>query len=135
MGASNNKDGIHFECLTPILNVSDMQQSLGYYTTQLGFEIAWEWGEPTGFACVKRGNVEIFMCCDAQGGGPNWMSIFVDDVDALYEQYKTSGAIVRQPPTNFPWGVREMNIEDPDGHRLRIGSESSAPSDDIPLTE
>ena len=46
-----------------------------------------------------------------------WMFIFVENVDALYEEYQASGAITRQKPTNIPWGVREMNIEDLDGQR------------------
>ena len=46
-----------------------------------------------------------------------WMFIFVENVDALYEEYQASGTIIRQKPTNFSWGVREMNIEDLDGHR------------------
>ena len=124
-----------FECVTPILNVSDMQRSLRYYRDVLGFSIAWEWGEPTGFACVTRDQVEIFMCEQAQGVGCSWMSVFVADVDALHQQYLDSGAIIRQPPTTFPWGVREMNIEDPDGHRLRIGSESTAQPGSIALAE
>ena len=33
------------------------------------------------------------------------------------------GAIIREPPTDYPWGVREMNVEDLDGHRLRIGGD------------
>jgi uncharacterized glyoxalase superfamily protein PhnB len=51
------------------------------------------------------------------------MSIFVQDIDALYEDYKRSGAIIREPPTDYPWGVREMNVEDLDGHRLRVGGD------------
>ena len=51
------------------------------------------------------------------------MSIFVQDIDALYEDYKRRGTIIREPPTDFPWGVREMNVEDPDGHRLRVGGD------------
>ncbi len=124
-----------FDCVTPILNVSDMQQSLRYYRDVLGFSVAWEWGEPTGFACVKRGNVELFFCHQGQGVGSCWLSIFVADIDELHKEYLASGAIIRQPPTNFPWGVREMNIEDPDGHRLRIGSESNAESDNQALVE
>lgn len=131
MATSPNK----FDCITPILNVSDMQRSLRYYSDVMGFNIEWQWGEPTGFACVRRDKVEIFLCENAQGGGQSWMSIFVEDVDALYEQYKEAGATIRQPPTNFPWGVREMNVEDPDGHRFRVGSESSAPADNVPLAE
>ena len=59
-----------------------------------------------------------------------WMSIFMDDVDALHEEYKKSGALIRQPPTNMPWGTREMNIQDPDGHRLRMGSDATGPADE-----
>jgi len=112
-----------------------MRESLDYYSKVLGFDIQWEWGEPTGFACVKRDTVELFMCEQAQGQGPTWLSIFIEDVDSLYEEYQQSGALVRQAPTNFPWGVREMNIEDPNGHRLRIGSESSGLVDNVPLAE
>jgi len=133
--ANVKKTNNSFECITPILNVSDMGKSLDYYVKALGFSIAWQWGEPTGFACVKRGDVEIFMCEGAQGSGACWMSIFVEDVDSLHEDYQASGANIIQPPTNFPWGVREMNIEDPDGHRFRIGSESTGETDNLALPE
>src|SRR5882757_2041379 len=71
------------------------------------------------FGCVTRGKVDIFFCEGAQGPPGMWMSICVDDVDALHEEYKSSGAVIRQPPTNIPWSVREMNVRDPDGHRFR----------------
>ncbi len=58
------------------------------------------------------------------------MSIFVDDVDALYQEYQRSGAIIRQPPTNMPWGTREMNVQDPDSHRFRMGSDATGPADE-----
>ncbi|WP_299409805.1 VOC family protein [Acaryochloris sp. IP29b_bin.148] len=63
------------------------------------------------------------------------MSIFVDDVNALYEIYKDRAINIRQVPTNFAWGIREMNIADPDGHRLRIGTATDASSDGTPLCE
>ena len=76
-----------------------------------------------------RDTVRIFLSQNAQGAPGTWISIFVHDVDALYDDYVRRGAIIRQPPTNFPWGVREMNVEDIDGHRLRLGSEATGPSD------
>jgi len=33
--------------------------------------------------------------------------------------------MVRHPPTNYPWAL-EMQVEDPDGNVLRIGSEPKA---------
>jgi uncharacterized glyoxalase superfamily protein PhnB len=36
----------------------------------------------------------------------------VQDVDAPYETYKKEGAIIRTPPADYPWGVREKTVED-----------------------
>jgi uncharacterized glyoxalase superfamily protein PhnB len=47
----------------------------------------------------------------------------VDDIDARYENNKKSGAIIREPPADYPWGLREMTVEDLDGHRLRMGGD------------
>jgi uncharacterized glyoxalase superfamily protein PhnB len=46
----------------------------------------------------------------------------VEDVDALYEEYRQSGASILHPPEHFPW-AREMKVGDPDGHVLRLGSD------------
>jgi hypothetical protein len=118
-----------FECLIPILNVRCFSASINYYVDKLGFSKKWDWGDPPGFGCVTRGNVEIFLCQGAQGQPGMWMAIFTENVDLLYEEYQKSGAIIRLPPTNMPWGTREMNVEDLDGHRLRIGCDSAGPAD------
>ena len=124
-----------FECVTPILNVKNVPAAIEYYVDRLGFEKKWDWGTPPSFACVARDQVEIFLCEDGQGHSGTWLSIFLDDVDALYADYQRSGAIIRQPPVNLPWGTREMNVEDLDGHRLRMSSEATGPSDGTPLNE
>jgi hypothetical protein len=40
----------------------------------------------------------------------------------LIEELLANGARVRHPPTNYPWGSRELQVEDPDGNVLRLGS-------------
>ncbi|HMI58717.1 MAG TPA: hypothetical protein VK511_11740, partial [Gemmatimonadaceae bacterium] len=30
---------------------------------------------------------------------------------------------LRFPPTNYPWGSRECQVSDPDGHVLRFGAD------------
>lgn len=124
-----------FESAVPILNVKNVPTSVAYYVEKLGFRKEWEWGAPPDYACVRRDDVRIFLCQDGQGARGMWISVFVYDVDALYEDYKQRGALIRQAPTNFPWGIREMNVEDLDGHRFRMGSEASGPSDGVPLYE
>ncbi len=114
-----------FECVIPILNVKDFAASIDYYVHKLGFRKKWDWGEPSTFGCVTRGNVDIFLCEGAQGKPGMWLSLFINDVDALHEEYRNHGAVIRQPPANMPWGTREMNVEDLDGHRFRMGSHST----------
>jgi catechol 2,3-dioxygenase-like lactoylglutathione lyase family enzyme len=126
---------LRFDYAVPILNVKNVPASIAYYVEKLGFEKEWDWGEPAVFGCVRHDGVQIFLCEGAQGSPGTWISIFVRDVDALHAEYERHGAIIRQKPTNFPWGLKEMNVEDLDGHRLRMGSEATGPSDGVDLAE
>jgi uncharacterized glyoxalase superfamily protein PhnB len=130
-GADPKERGVNrFESAIPILNVANVPASIDYYVDTLGFDKEWDWGTPPTFASVRRDEVRIFMCQDGQGQPGTWMSIFVQDVDALYEDYRRRGAMIPEPPENFPWGVREMLVKDPDGHCLRIGSNATGEDDD-----
>jgi catechol 2,3-dioxygenase-like lactoylglutathione lyase family enzyme len=135
-GANPEERGVsRFLSSVPILNVRNVPASIDYYVHKLGFEKEWDWGAPPTFGCVWRDQVRIFLCEGGQGAPGTWISIFVQNVDALYEDYQRRGAIIRQAPANFPWGVREMNVQDLDGHRLRMGSDATGPSDEVDLAE
>jgi uncharacterized glyoxalase superfamily protein PhnB len=121
------------ERATPILRVADVEASIAYYRDRLGFETGFTWGEPPTFAGVRRDGVELFLCKEGQGNPGTWMSVWVDDVDALHDELLRRGAEIRQPPTTFDWGVREMNVGDPDGHRLRFSTATDAPPDGVDL--
>jgi hypothetical protein len=116
-----------FSGAVPILNVKNFAASMDYYVHKLGFEKEWDWGSPPNFGCVGRGEAQIFLCEGGQGQSGMWISIFLKDVDALHEEYKESGALILEPPKDYPWGSREMLVEDPDGHRLRMTGESKGP--------
>ena len=123
------------EYVTPILRVADVAASIGYYRERLGFETTFTWGDPPGFAGVQRDAVEVMFCREGQGNPGTWMSLWVDDVDALHEELRERGAEIRQPPTTMDWGVREMNVGDLDGHRLRFSTATDLPSDGVALRE
>ena len=129
---------MHARRLTPILNVSNIQDSFAWFE-KLGWTKAWDWGEPPTFGGVCSGDFEIFLCEGGQGGrgksdikmtfGPEgdecadkgvWMSIWVDDVDAIYQRCLSQGLEVTWPPTDMSWNVREMHVRHPDGHVFRI---------------
>jgi ankyrin repeat protein len=119
----------------PILNVRSVPASIAYYVDKLGFRKEWDWGAPATFGCVSRDGVKLFLCQGGQGAPGTWVSIFVQDVDLLFDEYRRRGATIRQEPTNFPWGIREMNVEDPDGHRLRLGSAATGVAEGAALSD
>jgi uncharacterized glyoxalase superfamily protein PhnB len=121
--------------VVPILNVKDVPATLEYYVDVLGFERPWGWGDPATFGGVRTaGDHEVMFCQDCQGQSGTWLSVWVDDVDALRARYAAAGVDIRQEPTTFPWGVREMNVADPDGHRIRFSMSTRDEPDGIPLT-
>ena len=117
----------HFENSAPILSVADMARSVRYYVDVLGFTNA-KWGNDD-FTCVSRDQAAIYLCRGGQGQPGTWVWIGVEDVAALHEEYKVSGAIIRHPPQNYDWAY-EMKVDDPDNHVLRFGSE---PRSDLPF--
>jgi catechol 2,3-dioxygenase-like lactoylglutathione lyase family enzyme len=116
---SSNKD---LGCPRPILWVGKLDDSIRYYRERLGFRFDWTDGDPPDFASVTRGDTQIFMCQRCQGHAGSWIWMSTPDVDALYDDFVARGAIIRARPENKPWGMREMQVADPDGNVLRIGS-------------
>jgi GNAT superfamily N-acetyltransferase/uncharacterized glyoxalase superfamily protein PhnB len=110
-----------FKHSVPILYSENVRRSLDYYTQVLGFGSKWEWDDPPTFGGVSKDLVEIFFCEKGQGHPGTWLSVMVDNVDEFYEKVKAKGALIRSVPENKDWGIREMLVEDPDGHILRFG--------------
>ncbi|WOK04719.1 ankyrin repeat domain-containing protein [Imperialibacter roseus] len=113
------------DSIVPILYATDVAESIRYFTEKLGFGDNWEWDSPPTFGGVNHGKTQIFFCKDGQGNKDTWMSIFIHDVDAYYESIKSKGAVILSPPQTMEWGVREMLVEAPDGHKLRFGTGTS----------
>jgi len=135
--------------VNPILNVSDIAATISWFA-KLGWTVGFEWHDdptdpssPVGFASVKSGSHEIFLCQGGQGGrgkGSNtatfaptgdetsdkgvWMSIWVDDLDAVHDRCVSEHLEITHPPTSHAWGAREMHVRHPDGHVFRISTNS-----------
>ncbi|HEX6553844.1 MAG TPA: VOC family protein [Ktedonobacteraceae bacterium] len=124
---------IHFTGGHPILNVKNVDVSLDYYCSKLGFKRDFSWpphcearGQtvPT-FAQVSRGNFSVMLAQEEQGGPAMWIYLdlaSLDDLAALYQEYLANAVKIAEPPTDQPWDMREMLVEDVDGHVLRIGA-------------
>ena len=112
---------MRFENIQPILSVKDMAVSRNFYVNVLGFKEA-DWGD-NNFTSMTRDNCGMYLCRGQQGNPGTWIWVGFDgDIFSLHEELKEKGVTIRQPPTNHPWAM-EMQIEDPDGHVLRLGTD------------
>jgi catechol 2,3-dioxygenase-like lactoylglutathione lyase family enzyme len=114
---------VEFGGITPILRVVSLDASLAYYLDVLGFSLQWRNGS---VASVRRGRASLMLSEGDQGHPGTWVWLGVSDADALHEELRGRGAVIRHPPTNYPWGSRELHVSDPDGHVLRLGSDNRA---------
>ncbi len=111
-----------------VLAVPDLKRTAAYFREALGFTI--EWPADIGWHLATRGTARIMMghCPDAmhprKTGDHNYFGyLHVDDIDGLYAEWKARGAMLPHPPTDKPWGMREFQVDTPDGHRFMVGKE------------
>jgi ankyrin repeat protein len=114
------------ECIIPILRVGRLSSSIPYYVDVLGFQVDWGGEDGAEMASVSRDGRAIMLCQGSQGQAGTWIWIGVEDIEPLFEVYKSRGVKFVQEPTNYAWAY-EMRVEDPDGHVLRFGSEPKLP--------
>ena len=131
---TEDKSGIHFGDVTPILNVANVAASLDYYVRVLGFEIEFAWSNDTQFAAgstaptfaqVRRGHCALALARQAQGGPGMWVYVNIDSaaqLKALHAAYQGTGALIAAAPERKPWNMLEMLVRDLDGHTLRLGA-------------
>ena len=108
-----------------VFAVSDMQASLAWYRDRLGFNVHFTWEEPVSYACLCQDSVDLHLATtrspDSLTIGRGNLCVFVRDVDALYARLVTAGVMIPQPPQDWPYGMREFVVTDPDGNRLIFG--------------
>jgi catechol 2,3-dioxygenase-like lactoylglutathione lyase family enzyme len=107
----------------PIFRVNDLDASVTYYVERLGFQLEWR-SDP--LASVGRDGTSIMLSEGDQGHAGTWIWIAASDVDELYHELQARHARLRHPPANYPWGSRECQVSDPDGHVLRFGADTKA---------
>jgi catechol 2,3-dioxygenase-like lactoylglutathione lyase family enzyme len=112
-----------FTGVTPRLPVSDLRQTIEFYTRILGFRVGVLWPDvaPT-FCILDRDDVSLgFFAPDAHRGpvvvGTADLYLGVDDVRAVHAAIKDTVEIEWGPEVYF-YGRREFAVRDPDGYLL-----------------
>jgi catechol 2,3-dioxygenase-like lactoylglutathione lyase family enzyme len=102
----------------PILRVADAAAALPWYG-RLGFLKQWEHRFEPGFPLfveVARGPVRIFLSEHEGDAHPDGLIYLrLKDVDAIAAEFGVAAE-------EREWGAREIELRDPDGNRLRIGT-------------
>jgi len=110
-----------------VLAVQDLGRSAAYFRDVLGFRLSWE--EATEWRLAERDGVRLMIghCPTdkpaAEIGSHSWFGyVEVDDVGALHGEFTGRGANCT-PPRDLPYGMREIIVTTPDGHRIVFGQD------------
>lgn len=123
-----------FTALRPILWTENIDETIGFYTRILGFNLIgrndeWQW------ASLKKDEVMIMLSQNdyekSNGIGFTGSLYFnVDNVDELWEDLKTKAKVCYEIET-FEWEMREFAVYDNNGYLLQFGQ----PVDNVGNTE
>jgi uncharacterized glyoxalase superfamily protein PhnB len=122
----------------PLLNVADIETSLGFWRDLIGFEVTtrFEHEGRLAFANLRSGDVELML--NARGGDPGprrtrphyteaVIYLGVDSVHDLVRDLRAKGCDAPDPETE-QYGLDEIVLRDPDGYEIAFTSPTPATS-------
>ena len=117
---------MHILGSNPVLAVHDLDHSADWFTRVLGCERTDP--DPGNWVFCRAGAVTFMLgrCQDAvparELGDHSYVAYLdVEAVDDFYQRALAEGAEILKPPTDEPWGRREMALRTRDGHRFMLG--------------
>ena len=124
-------DGYH--TATPYLVVNGAARAIDFYKQAFGAQELFRMGGPDGkigHAEIKIGDSPIMLSDEMMhnkspeslGGSPCGVFLYVQDVDAVFDQAIKAGAKEEMRPTNMFWGDRFGSLIDPFGHRWSLAT-------------
>lgn len=124
-----------YHTVTPYLSVHNAAQALDFYKRAFGAEEVLRMNDPQGavsHAEIKIGDSIVMIAEESassglrspQSLGGSTVSIFLylNDVDATFNQAVSAGAKSRQPVADMFWGDRYGRLTDPFGHSWSLAT-------------
>ena len=106
------------ENIMPILHVKDLDKSIEYYQSKLGFKP--EWTDKL-FAGVYKDGFGIMLYQDEESK-PQQVWIGIHKLETLYDEFIKAQVNIVQYPQNNRWAY-DMKVQDLDGNILWFGAE------------
>lgn len=116
--------------IAPVFFTMDIPRTLAYYKEKLGFECLGTWLDPPVYAIVARDEHSIhFRCAPPPTANPDKYAdelldayISVEEVDALYADFKTKDVEFTRELADTLWQSREFVVKDCDRRLLAFGT-------------
>lgn len=111
----------------PQLFVADVAASVEFYTTKLGFAVAFTYGDPPFYGQVFRDGARLNLrsvpkpVIDTERREKEHLlsaSITLDDAKPLFLELQEAGIEFHQALRSEPWGARTFIVRDPDGNLI-----------------
>ena len=106
-----------------LVRPTDFERSFRFYAEDLGLHVYRQWssGSTRGVVFFLGGGFLELSGSSRTGTSESvglWLQ--VRDVDAVGHELEEAGVDIIEVPTDKVWGLREMQIRDPDGLRIVI---------------
>jgi len=109
----------------PHLPVRNLRSTLDYYRDQLGFSDEWTAGTRDGG--IRRDHLRLLFAEDENfvndmNNSDHRLPLlwFVEDIDAIYQEFKNRGIALADDLRTHPYGLREFAFIDINGYYIRI---------------
>ncbi|MBD0287832.1 MAG: VOC family protein [Flavisolibacter sp.] len=109
----------------PHLPVNNLQLTLDYYRDKLGFTDEWTFGEIDGG--IRRDDLRLLFAEDKEftkdiNNKQHRLPLlwFVDDIEAIYAEFKNRGIEIADDLRTHSYGLREFAFIDINGYYIRI---------------
>ena len=123
------------QTIIPILRYREARRAIGWLREAFGFELLFS--VPASGAYVRHARLTLsgnqvmvgtvreedtLSTPPEQGGVTQGLYVFVEDVEAHFQQAKAAGATILLTPQDTDFGAREYHAEDLEGHPWVFGS-------------
>ena len=108
-----------------VFHVRDIERSIDFYCTRLGFQVDFRFGNPVSYAGLSLGTVCLHISSSypyKNNTGHGHLYITAEEVDTLYNQLVEAGVEFYCPIGNRTYGLRDFAIKDPDENQIGIGA-------------
>ena len=126
-----------YHAISPFIVVNDAHYALNFYHKAFNAQVTSQLEMPDGsighaellignsIIMLGSANAEAGMYApEDYGGSPVSLFLYVQNVDATFEQALQAGAVQEQPITNMFWGDRLGKLRDPFGYQWSIAMQT-----------